>query len=72
MDVIACLMIFSGLGSWMSTRHRAAVPAVVFAVLATVLFMATPLGAWVPGTLTALVHGLSTVSGQLASVGGGQ
>jgi hypothetical protein len=70
MDVIAGLMIFSGLGSWLSARHRAAVPAVVFAVLATVLFITTPLGSWLPDVVTAVVHGVSSIGGRVASQGG--
>jgi hypothetical protein len=70
MNVIAGLMIFSGFGAWLSARHKAAVPAAMFSMLATVLFVTTPLGGWVPGVLIALVHGVSTVGGQLASAGG--
>jgi hypothetical protein len=70
MTLNAGLLIFSVFGAWLSARHRAAVPAAVFAVLATVLVISTPLGSWVPGVLAAVAEHVSSAGGQVASVGG--
>jgi hypothetical protein len=68
MGLIAMLLIFSGFGAWLSARHRAAVPAAAFSVVATVLVIATPLGGWVPGAVTAVVDTMSSTGGQVAAV----
>jgi hypothetical protein len=72
MSLIAGLLIFAVFGAWLSARHRAAVPAAVFSVVATVLVISTPLGNWVPGALTTVVEHVSSTGGQVASVGGAQ
>jgi hypothetical protein len=67
MGLIAGLLIFSAFGVWLSARHRAAVPAAVFAVLATLLTVSTPIGSWVPSVLTSVAGSVSRVGGQVAS-----
>ncbi len=69
MSTVAALIIFSAVGAWLSARHRAAVPALFFGVVAVVLFCTTPLGAGVPGVFGSVVHGVSTVGGQVANAG---
>jgi hypothetical protein len=71
-DITAALIIFSSLGAWLSARHRAAVPALVFGALATVLFCTTPLGSGLPDAVATVVHWTSGVGGQLAAQGGGR
>jgi hypothetical protein len=68
MGLIAGLMIFAGFGAWFSARHRAAVPAAVFSAMTTLLVIATPIGSWAPGAVTAVVDTMSTTGGQVASV----
>lgn len=68
MGLIAMLLIFSGFGAWLSARHRAAVPAAVFSVVATVLVVATPIGSWLPIAVTAVANTMSSTGGQVASV----
>lgn len=70
MDIVAVLLIFSSGGAWLCARHRAAVPAVVFAVMATLLFTGTPLGSWMPGMVSSASHSVAQVGGSLAGVGG--
>lgn len=70
MDVTAGLILFSSLGAWLSARHRAAVPALVFAALATVLFCSTDLGSGLPGATAAVVQWLSGVVAHIAGQGG--
>jgi hypothetical protein len=69
MSTVAALIIFSLVGAWLCVRHRAAVPALFFGVTAVVLFCTTPLGSGVPGTVVAVVHGVSTVGGRVADAG---
>jgi membrane associated rhomboid family serine protease len=69
MDTTAGLIIFGVVGAWLCARHRAAVPALFFGVTAVVLFCTTPLGSGVPGALGTVVHGVSTVGGQVANAG---
>lgn len=70
MELIAGLLIFSVGGTWLSARHRAAVPAAVFAVLATVFCVSTPLGHWVPGAVTWTADQVASAGGRVVSVGG--
>jgi hypothetical protein len=70
MDVTAGLIIFSGLAAWLSARHRASVPALIFGALATVLFCSTSLGSGLPVATAAVVHWTSNVGGQVAGQGG--
>jgi hypothetical protein len=70
MDITAVLVLFSGLGAWLSARHRAAVPALVFGGLATLLFCATPLGSELPGATASTAHWISWVGAHLFGKGG--
>lgn len=72
MDITAVLVVFGGLGAWLSARHRAAVPALVFGSLATLLFCATPLGSGLPGATASIVHWISGVGAHLFGTGGFQ
>lgn len=69
MDTVAALIIFSGIGSWISVRARAAGPALFFGLVAALLFCTTPLGSWVPDSLGSASHKVADVGGSLATVG---
>jgi hypothetical protein len=67
MGLIAGLLIFSVFGAWLSARYRAAVPAAVFSVVATLLTVSTPIGSWVPAALSSVASSVSAAGGQVAS-----
>jgi hypothetical protein len=69
MDITAGMIIMAGFGSWLSARHRAAVPALVLGVIAVVLFCTTPLGSGLPGALGTVIHGVSSVGATVADAG---
>lgn len=49
MDIVAALIVFSGIGAFICVKARAAAPALFFGATAVVLFCMTPLGAGLPG-----------------------
>lgn len=72
MTLVAGLIIVSGLGAWLSARHRAAVPAMVLSSLAVLLFCSTPLGSGLPGAIGAIAQWTSDMGGRLAIAGSGR
>ena len=65
MNLLAGLILFSGLGAWLCARQRAAGAALAFGVIGSVLFCSTPLGATFPAFIGALVQGTAQVGGQV-------
>lgn len=60
MPSVGVLILFSIGGAWMCAKARATGPAAVFAVLAVVFFVSTPVGSGLPGAISTL---FSTVDG---------
>jgi hypothetical protein len=65
--VIAGLAIFSALAAVISARARAAGPALLFGVVAIVLFVSTPLGSGVPDAIAAVANFVSELADKLAN-----
>lgn len=55
MPNVGVLILFSILGAMICARARVASGAVVFGVLAVVLFVATPVGAGLPGAVSSFL-----------------
>lgn len=51
MSSVGVLILFSIGATWMCVKARAAAPAAVFAVLALVFFVSTPVGSGLPGAI---------------------
>lgn len=68
MDILVALILFSALGAVICARARAAGPALFFGVVAVALFAATPLGAELPGAVTAMFEAFD----EAATSGGAQ
>lgn len=68
MNVLYALILFAAVGAVICTKARAAGPAVFFGVVAVALFAASPLGAQLPGAVTAMFDAF----GDAASRGGAQ
>lgn len=68
MNVLIALIAFSALGALICARARAAGPALFFGVVAVALFAATPLGAELPGAVTAMFEAFD----EAAARGGSQ
>ena len=59
MDSIGVLIVFAIIGAVICARARVAGGAVVFALIALVLFIGTPVGAGLPGGLSEFVNTLN-------------
>jgi hypothetical protein len=65
MDVISALVVFAALAAVICARSRAAGPALLFGVVAAVLFATTPMGAGVPEATASVVGWVGDTAGQL-------
>ena len=63
MSNVGVLIFFAILGSVICARARVAGGAVVFGVLAVVLFVSTPIGSGLPGVVSSLVSTIKDVTG---------
>lgn len=70
MDVIAALIVFAGIGAMVCARSRAGGPALLFGVIAIVLFCFTPAGSGLPGFLAGTVQWIGTHAGNVVSTAG--
>ena len=61
------LIVFAILGALICARARVAGGAVVFAVIAVVLFVGTPVGAGLPGFIADFLTNVKAASGPLTS-----
>ncbi len=64
MNVLVALIVFSALGAVICMKARAAGPAVFFGVVAVALFAATPLGAELPGAVSAMFEAFDEAPSQ--------
>ncbi|MGQ0480007.1 MAG: hypothetical protein ACT4O0_03105 [Pseudonocardia sp.] len=62
MPSVGVLILFSIGGVWMCVKARAAGPAAVFAVLALVLFVSTPVGSGLPGAIATLFSAVDSAA----------
>lgn len=62
MSNVGVLIFFAILGSVICARARVAGGAVVFGVLAVVLFVSTPIGSGLPGVVSSLVSTIKDVT----------
>lgn len=62
MSGIGVLIFFAIVGSFICARARVAGGAVLFAMLAVVLFVTTPLGSGLPGAISSFVNTVSRSS----------
>ena len=62
MSNVGVLIFFAILGSVICARARVAGGAVVFGVLAVVLFVSTPIGSGLPGVVSSLVSTVKDVT----------
>lgn len=65
MAVVAALVVFATLAAIIAARARAAVPAVLFGVIAVVLFATTPLGSGIPEAVQVAATWIGDTAGQL-------
>jgi hypothetical protein len=59
---VGVLIFFALVGAFICARARVAGGAMVFAVVAAVLFVTTPLGEGLPGAISAFLSGLDRAS----------
>lgn len=69
-DVIAAVMVFSGLAAAVCAKARAAAPALLFGVVAVVLFCFTPMGAGLPGAVASVSEWVGGHAGSAVAHGG--
>jgi len=55
MESVGILILFSAVGAFICAKARVAAGAVVFSLIALVLFVSTPVGAGVPGAVMRFV-----------------
>lgn len=67
MGTIGVLIFFAVLGAFICAKARSAGGAIVFALIALVLFIGTPAGAGLPGMLSDFVSAVSQASEPLTS-----
>ena len=65
MSNVGVLVFFAILGSFVCARSRSAGGAILFAAIAVVLFITTPLGAGLPGALSSFVNTVSHSTGPI-------
>lgn len=70
MEVIAALIVFSGIGAIICARARAGGPALVFGVIAIVLFCFTPAGSNLPSLVAGVAQWVGTHAGNVVNNGG--
>lgn len=66
--MIAALVVFAALAAFICARARAAGPALLFGVVAVVLFSTTPLGAGLPRAAAAIATFVGESADKLAGV----
>ena len=62
MDNVGGLIFFAVVGAYICAKARVPGGAVVFALIATVLFLSTPVGAHVPGLMSSLMNAIDRAS----------
>ena len=67
MGTVGVLIFFAVVGSVICAKSRSAGGAVLFAAIAVVLFVSTPVGAGLPGMLSDFVSAVSQASEPLTS-----
>lgn len=65
MRSVGLLILFAVLGAVICVKTRSAAGAVVFSLIAVVLFVATPVGQGVPGAIGALVSAVDRATSPL-------
>ena len=71
MSSVGVLIFFAIVGAFICARSRVAGGAILFALIAVVLFISTPVGAGLPGAVTDFVTKVKDVSGPLTQGGSG-
>jgi hypothetical protein len=62
MDNVGGLIFFAALGAYICAKAQVPGGAVVFALVAAVLFLGTPVGAHVPGFMSSLMNAVDKAS----------
>jgi hypothetical protein len=62
MDNVGGLIFFAVVGAYICAKARVPGGAVVFALIATVLFLSTPVGAHVPGLMSSFMNAIDRAS----------
>lgn len=80
MGSVGLLILFALVGAFICAKARSAAGAIVFAVLAIVLFIATPVGQGLPGAMSSFMSAFDSAAtpalnqqpGQAGAGGGGR